>query len=532
MSQKAKGKKRSSPSIEASRASIAAHQPLPLATRHHGDALNWQSIGLALLAGVLQFTSYAPLGIFPASWVGLAILAMLWRRGSVRTNVVTGLAFSVALYGLGIGWIYTSLSKYDGYATWIVIGATIYTLGLQTLVLLFAAVVTGRFNPRPAVHYLILLPAAWALMEMMRGFTNFPWLAVGYGQVDSPLAAWLPILGVYGVSWMTMLLAGCLALVVEMRGKARWRPAVGAVALLGVAYGLSLIAWTQPTGKPVSVAIVQGNYSSTIKWLPAQLQPTIAEYVATTREAIASHHPDLIVWPETAIPAQYQRVQPQLEALSRELADARTTLLAGTISRIGRGDTAKNYNAVVSLGGEFQEYRKTKLVPMTEYLPWVLPDDYIAAQHKEGIAIFSHGEPGQEPLRIGDGRARVSVCFEILAGDYLRHNMDSAGYQVTITNDDLFIESRMPYQHVEITRVRAMETQRDFVRAANSGISTLIAYNGDLLASSSMSKREVLFGTIQPRTGLTPFARWGDWAMLWLGLAGLGLGAAVSAPQR
>lgn len=489
------------------------------------------TIAWALLAGALQFASHAPIGAYPASWIGLAILAVLWRRGNIRQNAITGLAFGAAHFGLGCGWLYTALSKYDGYDQTIVIAAALFNIGVQSSLVATAGMVVARIRPaRPALHYLLLMPCAWILMELARAWTQFPWLAVGYGQVDSSLGHWLPVVGIYGVSAITVLLAGLLAMVVESGPAKRWRPAAAAAILLAGSQALGQVQWTRADGDPVSVAIVQGNYSSKIKWLPQQLLPTINEYVAETRDIIAKRHPQVVIWPETAIPAQYQRVEPQLQALSTELAAAKVDLLTGTLSRIGRGETAQNFNAVIVLGSRFEEYRKARLVPLTEYLPSILPADFIEARHRDGIAIFSHGEEAQAPLTVAGLPVRVSICFESLFGDFLRSEAGTVAYQVTVTNDDLFIETRMPYQHMEITRVRAMETGRDIVRAANSGFSALIAFDGEVRGKTRLQLREVFYTDVQPRQGKTPYTHWGDSMALCIGL--LGLLAVVLASRR
>lgn len=486
-------------------------------------------ICLALVAGTLQFASHAPLGAYPLSWIGLAILAWLWRRGSVVGNATTGLAFGAAVFGLGCGWLYTALSKYDGYNPFFVMAAAVFNIGVQSSLVAICGVLVARFRPqRATAHYLLMMPCAWILMELARAWTDFPWLAVGYGQVDSSLGHWLPVLGVYGVSGVTVLFAGLLALVYEARATKPWRVAIAAALLLGASQALGRIEWTSVDGDPVPVAIVQGNYSSKMKWLPKQLIPTIAEYSATTREIIAQRHPRVVIWPETAIPAQYQRVEPLLQSLATDLAAANVDLVAGTLSRVGRGDTAQNFNAVILLGSRFEEYRKAKLVPLTEYLPSFFPRQFVESRHREGIAIFSQGDIAQAPMTVAGLPVRVSICFESLFGDFLRSDAGIVAYQVTVTNDDLFIETRMPYQHLEITRVRAIETGRDIVRAANSGFSALIAFDGGVRARTSLSKREVFHATVQPRKGRTPYTVWGDAMAFWLGLLGVLLAVVMS----
>ncbi|MCX7043075.1 MAG: apolipoprotein N-acyltransferase [Gammaproteobacteria bacterium] len=489
-------------------------------------------IAWALLAGALQFASHAPIGAYPASWLGLAILAALWRRGTLLQNAITGLAFGAVDFGLGCGWLYTALIKYDGYDQSIVLAAALFNIGVQSSLVAVAGMAVARLRPtRPAMHYLALVPCAWILMELARAWTQFPWLAVGYGQVDSSLGHWLPVVGVYGVSGITMLLGGLLALTVESAAEKRWQPAAAAVVVLAGSQALGHVQWTRTDGDPVSVAIVQGNYSSKIKWLPGQLLPTINEYTAQTRDIIAKQRPQIVVWPETAIPAQYQRVEPQLQALSTELAAAKVDLLTGTLSRIGRGETAQNFNAVILLGSRFEEYRKARLVPLTEYLPGILPADFIEARHREGIAIFSHGDEAQPPLTVAGLPVRVSICFESLFGDFLRSGAGTVAFQVTVTNDDLFIETRMPYQHMEITRVRAIETGRDIVRAANSGFSALIAFDGEVRGKTRLQQREVFRTNVQPRAGKTPYTRWGDSMALGLGLLGV-LAAALASRRK
>ena len=256
---------------------------------------------LATIAGLLVPLAFAPFDFIPLIFVSLVALFSVWRRAPVREASWSGYLFGVGMFGVGVSWVYVSMHEFGGVSA--PLGVLLTLLFVLFLALFPAAVgwLKVRYFQQSGALWrnALAVSALWTLGEWCRGwiFTGFPWLAVGYSQVDSPLSSLAPIAGVYGVSWVVSLVAALLAFADRAR---LWRVTLPAIAVLILgAFALTWIEWATPAGAPIKAALLQGNVSQDIKWRPEQRQPTIDWYVENTRRSWES---DLIIWPETALP--------------------------------------------------------------------------------------------------------------------------------------------------------------------------------------------------------------------------------------
>jgi apolipoprotein N-acyltransferase len=269
---------------------------------------------------------------------------------------------------------------------------------------------------------------------------------------------------------------------------------------------LDHVEWTGVRGDPLKVALVQGNIAQETKWEPANFKHTLTRYMTLTFDLAPT---DLVVWPETAIPAFYDQMQDSLiPQLDDELRKMHTVLLTGI--PVLEKTTWRYYNSVVSLGEEHRFYYKQHLVPFGEYLPLrgVLGDslDALAVPN----ADFSSGEANQ-PLLVADGYPiATSICFEVAFAEEIRRDMPEAALLVNVSNDGWFGNSLAPHQHLEMARLRARETGRPMLRATNTGISAIIDYTGRIIARSPQFEEAVVTGTITPRQGATPYVLLGN----------------------
>jgi apolipoprotein N-acyltransferase len=279
-------------------------------------------------------------------------------------------------------------------------------------------------------------------------------------------------------------------------------------------------AWSVPVGTPFQVSLVQPSIPQTLKWDPARRRPTLETYRRLTETQAA--HSALVIWPETAVPDFLHRVEDQwLLPLAQELASRGARLLIGVPVLDPAGE--HYYNAAVVVGPLGEAYFKRHLVPFGEFLPlerWLGPLlDFL----KIPMSHFSAGRAAHPTLQVGDRTAGVSICYEDAFGEEVREALPMAAYLVNLSNDAWFGDSLAPYQHLQIARMRALETGRPLLRATNSGISALIGPQGELQARTPTFTKRVLSGPVQPMSGETPFVRWGNWAaltLMWLGLAG------------
>lgn len=486
----------------------------------------WRADVLALLAGALLPLAYAPVGVWPLAPLAVAVLFLLWLFASPRQALRRGLLFGMGQFGVGISWIFISI-YYHGHVPLLL---SLFLTALLVLVLaLFPAVlgylVVRGWPQRHARRYagiklLLVLPAAWALWEWVRGwlFTGFPWLSLGYSQTDTWLAGWAPLLGVFGVSWLVALCAALLvALLLDGKGRKWYLLALAAVWLAGLA--LQWLPWTQPSGKPMRVALLQGNIPQDIKWLPEVRESTIELYTALGRNYLGVV--DLIVWPETALPGMYSEEGETLMALETEARARGTDMLLGLIYDAPDG---RYYNSMVSLGSANGVYHKHHLVPFTEYLPLKTMLGGVVDFMRVPMSDFSAGDARQMPLAVAGQRAGISICFEDAFGEEAVRALPQATLLVNVSNDGWFDNSWAPHQHLQMARMRAIETGRPMLRATNTGVSAIIDHRGRLLKVAPQFAVYALEGEIQPMQGMTPYAWLANWPLVILLLAGLVLG--------
>lgn len=474
---------------------------------------------LAALAGLLLPLAFAPFGYGGVAVVSLMLLFSCWRGADPRTAFRRGYWFGLGQFGFGIYWIFISLHDYGGASP---VTAVLLTALLVAFLALYPAAVgwlarRGFRTSSPAVQLVWLFPAAWVVMEWLRGWflTGLPWLLVGYTQTDTPLRGIAPVLGTFGVSLATAMLAGLLAAAAVTRGWVRRFVLVGILALLGLAATLNRICWTGPAGEPFLVAVLQGNIPQNQKWLPEAQRATIQMYVDLTREHYGAR---LIVWPETAIPAFYQNVElvvvPELEAEARRHG---SDLLIG-VPYFDR-ETEGYFNAVVALGQQRGFYFKRHLVPFGEYLPLRPLLGFMLDLLEIPLSDFSAGSDRQPLVHAAGYPVAITICYEDIFGQEALMGLPDAAYLVNVTNDAWFGDSIAPHQHWQMARMRAIETGRYMVRATNTGVSGVIAADGSPVGVAPMFRKTGLEAKVTPMQGQTPYARFGDWPVLSVVLA-------------
>ena len=495
----------------------------------------------ALLAGALLPLAFAPFECFPLAILGPGILFALWCRAAPRRALGLGFVFGLGQFGVGVSWVYVAIHQFGHSA---VVVALVLTALFVALLALFPAAVgylaarlQRRFGLGAPWALLAVMPASWVLGEWVRGWflTGFPWLDLGYSQIDAPLAGLAPVLGVYGLSWASALSAGLLAwLALEVRwprGRALSAGLVALAVLWGGAAALGHVEWTRPTGAPVRVSLIQGDVAQETKWDPGAVAHRVNVYAMLTGQHWDS---DLIVWPENAMTDFYYRLAPGfLDGLAAQAKAHHSDIVFG-IPVMDR-DTGRYYAAMMSLGRTPGVYRKRHLVPFGEYVPLQSVLRGLIAFFDLPMSNFSPG-PADQPLLRGAGQPlAVSICYEDAFGSELRGDLPRATLLVNGSNNAWYGDSLAPAQHLEIGRMRALEMGRDLAGATTNGISALVDYRGRILARAPQFERTVLTGELQPRAGATPYVRWGNGpvlAGLWLVLVGVLAGSAARRRRR
>lgn len=465
---------------------------------------------LCFIAGALTPFAFAPFDILFLAILGPALLFYTWITASPRRCFLTGYAFGLGLFGVGVNWLHISINLFGGVNLF---GAYVFTYILVAFLALYPAVtglVAKLLFPALPGRLLLALPLLWILSEWARSwiFTGFPWLNLGYSQADSLLSAVAPITGVYGVSLLTAGLAAALVYFMITNNKNRIVTACITLAVLIGCYFSRNIDWSTTEGK-ISVALAQAAIPQELKWQPEQKQHTLDLYQALTepyRDA------NLIIWPETAIPMFYHQAEPFLQQLENNYIGTGGSLLTGIPFR--DSNTGRYYNSILMLGDTPGIYHKRHLVPFGEYLPldrWIRP---VLDALQIPMSNFSAGNAEKPLLLAGSHAIGVSICYEDVFGEEVIDALPEAAVLVNISNDAWFGDSMAPHQHLQMARMRAIETGRYMLRATNTGISAIIDDKGNVIAQSPQFKPHTLAGTVQTFTGLTPYARTGNSAII------------------
>lgn len=495
-------------------------------TRHPLRALLMPLVAVA--AGAMSSFAFAPLGWRWLAPLSVAVLFALWREVPPRTAARRGWCYGLGMFGAGVWWIQISIHKFGlpVYAFSVSVTA-VFVLGMALYPALGGWLAAQLRGARPRAELLFLYPALWVLTEGVRGclFSGFPWLYLGYSQIDSVLAAYAPVGGALGVSWAAATLGACLAAIVLRVRRATVPAFMLAAAVLAGGAGLERLRWTRAAGPPLPVALVQGAVPQEIKWARDYRQPTLDLYQALSQPYWGRA---IVVWPESAIPAFPQEIPAALAAIDRQAAAAGTSLLVG----IPTGDPGNDryFNSVVALGAGQGQYDKHHLVPFGEYLPfdaWLRPAlDFL----KIPMSSFSTGAERQDAVTAGGIPIGITVCYEDAYASEVRRALPEAELLVNVSDDAWFGDSIAPHQHLEIARMRALEAGRWLLRATNTGISAIIDEHGAIRARSPQFKSLVLGGAAEPRLGTTPYVRFGDVPLL--GILGFAVVAAALGRKR
>ncbi len=480
---------------------------------------------LAALAGALGVLGFEPFGLYPVLIAMLALLLVLWRRANNRRHAAAiGLVFGLGYFLAGVSWVYVSLHDFGAMPALL---AAVLTLVFCCILAAYSAAIGYVYfalGPRSFIATLVVVPALWTLADWVRGwlFTGFPWLALGYSQVPaSPLAGYLPVVGVYGVTLATALTAALLVTlwssrrmiadadsiktVTQRSTRARWLSLCILFALWLGGYALLHVEWTTPTGTPVSVSLLQGNIPQDIKWQPDRIAPTLAAY----HDLVVASRARLIVMPETALPLFLHEVPADyLAALAAHSRSNGGDVLIGVPET---SSTNEYYNSVLSLGtAPTQTYRKSHLVPFGEFIPLKFLFGWFFDVVNIPLLDFARGDANQQPLEVAGQRVAVNICYEDVFGAEIIRQLPQATLLVNVSNVAWFGRSVAPRQHLQISQTRALETGRYMLRATNTGMTAIIDQRGRVVKLAPEFTTDSVNGEVQGYAGATPFVRLGN----------------------
>lgn len=464
-----------------------------------------RAIVLATLSGAVLPLAFAPFGVYPLAVLSLAALWFLWEGTEPRQAAALGFAWGGGSFLAGTYWLYISIHIFGKVPAPLAIFLMLALVGIMALYPALLGYLFARCRLHGSVRWLLVMPAAWVIVEWLRGwlFSGFPWLSLGYAFSDSWLAALAPLLGVHGVSLAACLLAG--ALVALVRGPGRLVGVGVVLAVVGGAAVSRTAQWAEPADRSLEVALIQGAVAQDRKWLPEQREPTKSLYLDLTRQ---NWDADLVLWPEAAIPAVMHQEYAYLERVRSEAMAHDSVVVLGMLEKDDA--TGNYYNAVLVLDEKSSVYRKRHLVPFGEYFPVPGFVRHWMRLMSLPYSDISAGAGDQTPLPVAGEYAAPSICYEDAFGAEQRQFLPTAGLLINVSNDAWFGDSIAPHQHLQIARMRALETGRYMLRATNTGISAVIDPDGRVVARSPQFQPDVLRATVIPQRGATPYVSIGN----------------------
>ncbi len=482
--------------------------------------LGWWVLAAALL-GAVQTWAYVHTAWWPLPLLTMALLVVALNQATPARAAVLGWAYGVGWLAAGVWWLFISMHRYGGLPAPLAAAAVLLLSAVLSLYVAAAAAAYARWRRGRAADVL-LWAALWLLAEWCRGvlFTGFPWLALGYSQLDGPLAALAPWLGVYGMGAAAAAMAAAGAGVL---GRPRTWPVFALLAGLFVALAAAPPArFTRAAGE-MSVSLLQTNVKQDEKFVVQHLPRTLA-WVADQLRASSA---DLVLSPETAVPLlpfQLEDIAPGLwPALQLHFSAPGRAALVG----VPLGDAQLGYtNSVVGMSaGAPYRYDKSHLVPFGEFIPAGFR--WFTELMNIPLGDFARGVANPPSMPVKGQRVAPNICYEDLFGEELARRFANPATAPTvmanISNIGWFGDTVAVAQHLNISRLRTLEFQLPMVRATNTGATAVIDHQAKVVAALLPHTTGVLNAQVQGRSGVTPFAwwaaRWGLWPLA--GAAGL-----------
>jgi apolipoprotein N-acyltransferase len=478
----------------------------------------WNSLFFAVGSGILLFLSFPKYGSGFIAWI--ALIPLFWALKETKTvrralllGFITGLIGHVGI----LYWItyvivnYGYLPIYLGIILMLLLAAY---LSLYTAI--FAACIVF-FRRKIAVY--IIAPVLWVCLEYCKSYflTGFPWENLGYSQyLHINLIQFADISGVYGLSFMIVLANATLLEVIIKRSR-RAFVLLSIVALIIVAiliYGINrtkIVDKYLQNASPIEVLLVQGNIDQSIKWHESYQKETINIYEQLSMQNAPAKN-GLIIWPETAVPFNYQD-ENDFQKKVRDIAvKTKNWFIFGSTSYVGQKRDRDYYNSAYLLApdGEIKgKYDKVHLVPYGEYVP--LRDVFpFIRKLTAGMGDFSVGT-GYYPLSLDERKVGVLICYEgILPFASRMYKNGGAGLLISITNDAWFGATSAPFQHFSMAVFRAVETKMFLVRAANTGVSGIVNPKGEIVLQTRIFEKAAVKGNVKFAYIKTIYAQYGD----------------------
>lgn len=473
---------------------------------------NWFSF----TAGLSLVFAYAP---FHQWWLMLVILPYFFNSINdydVKAATKQGYIFALGWFASGISWVHVSIDTFGGLPLVFSLLLMLLLCSYLALYPALACYLASRLTVKKQLS-LWLLPPFWLITEYLRAnlLTGFPWLSMGYSQIDGPLSSFAPLVGEVGLT--TVLLIASISIINVIKNHHRSAHIFLVLLLSSSAYLLNQVNWVKPINDSVTAALVQGNIEQSMKWQPEKEWPTMLKYLDHSRE---NYDADIIVWPESAITALEPSAQEFLSIADKSAALNDSAIISGILNY--NFQSKAYFNSLIVMGkkenddakGHYRyehsnRYYKNHLLPIGEFVPFGEILRSIAPIFNLQYSSFSRGSYIQPNLVAKGYNLLPLICFEIAFPEQLAANFtDDTDILLTVSNDSWFGDSHGPHQHLEIARMRALEFARPLIRATNNGVTAIVDHHGKIQARLPQFTEAVLKADISLVRGKTFYSQY------------------------
>ncbi len=475
------------------------------------------------IAGACMALAFLPLDFYFLAAISPAVFFYFLLFASPRRAAWLGWWYGLGLFGIGVSWVFVAIYVF-GYSSivtsvlltviWVSIIAAYFSLQAYLSVLFLNKLDIKN----QTMILLIVFPVFWVLVEWFRGWflTGFPWLNLGYSQTNSVLSGYAPILGVYGLSWITVISASLLLVALLYK---KYVLVIFSLAIIWLGgYLFSQLDWTEANGKPIKVSLIQGNVDQKTKWHPDHFEKRKTRYLSLTKKNWDS---DLILWPENSLTIFYHQLEKNvLKPLLNDAKKNKTDIILGLPVLDREKDeyfsSLLAINSTADKNNEIQFYHKNHLVPFGEYVPLSSLLRGLITFFDLPMSGFTPGKYDQDLLTAAGQKIAPTICYEDAFGEDLIRFLPEATLILNASNNAWYGDSFAPHQHLQISQMRALETGRDLMRVTTNGVSALIDYKGIIKSRSPQFETYVINDFAQPRTGSTPYVIYGNRPVLFL----------------
>ena len=512
-------------------------------SRKDAKLVQWLVVMSLPLLGAINTLAYSP---FTQWWIPFLSFTLFFitlnTAETAKQARNRGFLFGLGWFGVGISWVHVAIADFGG----LPLAASLFVMFLLVAYLsafpaLFGWLYKKLSSTTQSINYnWLFVPFLWLGVEYCRSvfLTGFPWLSIGYTQIEGPLRSLAPIVGEIGLQGVLVFIsagfAAFLIRITQTGTKFQKQSSNGLVPLsLPVALPLGLVVSlvsfshaehqapdTVNEPRKVKVAMVQGNIAQSIKWQPENEWPTMQAYLNLSKSLFKDH--ELIIWPEAAIPRLEVLSLEYLKELDELSAATNTSLITGIVDY--QVDTTNAYNNIIVLGkkhnddtvGHYQyghnnRFNKHHLLPIGEFVPFESVLRKVAPLFDLPMSSFSRGYFQQDNLIANGVNLTPAICFEIAFANQVRANLyDSSDVILTLSNDAWFGASHGPWQHLQIAQMRALEFAKPVIRVTNNGVTAVIDADGRIQAMLPQFEQAVLSQTVTIAPSSTFYRQYGN----------------------